>query len=253
MLASTLITPRDVLAPAGEPVSLEVEVERRYGPFLDPAIEGVTVEVEGVGTAVTDGRGEAAIPLGPLPPGTRRVKVRVGRREAEAVIAVVPRDQPIFITDIDHTIADVSPIGFIFKRVRNVPAMAGARDALLHISKSMQLVYLTARDHIFTRKTRVWLGLRGFPEAPVYLRRRTRFWSASPRDHKRERLAEIRRHFPDIRWGVGDMPGDVHAYAEHRIPPILLSPVKFPGLPDGTLHVQRWAEILERVEAASRP
>ena len=41
--------------------------------------------------------------------------------------------------------------------------------------------------------------------------------------HKVERLKEVRPRFPNIRWGVGDKPGDAAAYAAHSIPPILLS------------------------------
>ncbi len=247
MLPSTLITPRDLLAPAGEPVSLEVEVERRYGPFLDPAREGVEVELEGGGKAMTDARGEAVIPLGPLDPGARRIPVRVGAASAEALLAVVPKETPIFITDIDHTIADVSSVGFIFKGVRSVPTLEGSREALERIAMSMQLVYLTARDHIFTRKTKDWLRLNGFPEAPVYLRRRTRFWTVRALEHKVSRLRELRLAFPNIRWGVGDMPGDAEAYAAHGIPSIIIGPRPLPGLPGGTLQVTRWAEIASRV------
>lgn len=247
MLPSTLVTARDLLASAGEPAALEVEVERRFWPFFDPAIEGAEVEVEGLGKAVTDAQGEAAIPLGTLEPGVHRCPVRVRGVHAEAIVAVIPKDAPVFITDIDHTLADVSSAGFIFKRVRSVPPLDGAREALDRIAKAMQLVYLTARDHIFTRKTKEWLRLNGFPEAPVYLRRRTRFWSVRAREHKLSRLRELRLAFPNIRWGVGDMPGDAEAYAAHGIPAILIGPRPLPGLPEGTVQVTRWSEISAHV------
>ena len=247
MLPSTLVTPRDLLAPAGEPAALEVEVERRFGPFLDPAREGVEVEIEGGGKALTDAQGEAVIPLGPLEAGSRRVPVRVGAATAEAFVSVVAKDTPIFITDIDHTIADVSSAGFIFRKARSVPTFEGSREALERIAKSMQLVYLTARDHIFTRKTKEWLKFNGFPEAPVYLRRRTRFWTVRAKEHKVSRLRELRLAFPNLRWGVGDMPGDAEAYAAHGIPAILIGPRPLPGMPEGTLQVSRWAEIAARV------
>ena len=247
MLPSTLVTPRDLLVPADEPAALEVEVERRFGPFLDPAREGVEVEIEGGGKALTDAQGEAVLPLGPLEAGSRRVPVRVGAVTAEAFVSVVAKDKPVFITDIDHTIADVSSVGFIFKGVRSVPTFEGSREALERIARSMQLVYLTARDHIFTRKTKDWLKLNGFPEAPVYLRRRTRFWTVRAREHKISRLRELRLAFPNIRWGVGDMPGDAEAYATHGIPAILIGPRPLPGMPDGTLQVTRWSEIAARV------
>ena len=243
MFSTPLITPRDVLAPAEEPVTLEVEVERRLWPFFDPPIAGAEVEVESAGRAATDASGEARIDLGRRPPGLHRVRVSHGGGTAEALVGVIPREAPVFITDIDHTIADVSSAGFIFKGVRSVPELEGAREALDRIAKTMQVVYLTARDHIFTRKTKEWLALRGFPPAPVYLRRRTRFWTVRARDHKVSRLRELRLAFPNLRWGVGDLPGDAEAYREHGIPPILIAPRPLPGVPEGTVQVARWSEI----------
>jgi phosphatidate phosphatase APP1 len=238
-----MITARDVLAPADGPVTLEVEVERRLWPFFDPAIEGAEVEVEGVGRASTDATGEARIDLGIRPAGLHRLRVHHRAKTTEALVGVVARDAPIFITDIDHTIADVSSAGFIFKSVGSVRPLDGAREALERIVQRMQVVYLTARDHIFTRKTKEWLAIQGFPPAPVYLRRRTRFWTVPARDHKVSRLRELRLAFPNIRWGVGDLPGDAEAYREHGIPPILISPHPLPRVPEGTVQVARWSEI----------
>jgi histidinol phosphatase-like enzyme len=218
-----LITPYDLLLPAGEPVTLEVEVEHRWATFIDPPMADVEVEIIGVGRARSGTNGIASFPLGVLPEGLHRHVVWVGRRMLEVLVRIVPKDAPILVVDIDHTIADVSPQGFIFRRVKNVKSMPGSREALKELSKSFQILYLSARDHIFTRKTKLWLRLKGFPEAPVYLRKNSRFWSASPREHKLERLKDLRAHFPNIPWGVGDKPGDVAAYAAHGIKPILIA------------------------------
>jgi len=244
-----LITPRDLLAPAGEPVLLEVEVERRLGPFLDPPLEGLRIEVDGGGSARSDPSGEAAIPLGELEPGTHRLLVRATPArgepvEAEALVRVIPPEAPVFITDIDHTIADVSPTGFIFKPNHRVHPVTGAREALIEIAHRMELLYLSARDHIFLRKTRAWLRHNQFPDAPLYLRRRTRFTSVRSRDHKRERLAELRPRFRNLRWGIGDVAGDIEAYSENGIPAILLARSIPRGLPPSTLHVQDWRSVL---------
>ena len=69
MFSSTLITPRDLLVPAGEPVSFEVEVERRFAPFIDPPFAGAKLDLEGQGSAITDGEGQAAVPLRGLATG----------------------------------------------------------------------------------------------------------------------------------------------------------------------------------------
>jgi hypothetical protein len=246
MAPETLVTARDLLAPADGPVNLEIEVERRYWPFFDPPLADAELEIEGQ-KVLTDRAGEARIDLGTRAPGLHRLRVRLGPATDEALVAVVAKDQPIFITDIDHTIADVSSMGFIFRSVGSVRPLAGSREALERISKKMQIVYLTARDHIFARKTREWLALHGFPPAPVYLRRRTRFWTVRARDHKVSRLRELRLAFPNIPWGVGDLPGDAQAYREHGIPPILISPRPQEGVPEGTVQVAAWSEIARLV------
>jgi hypothetical protein len=242
-----LITPYDLLLPAGEPATLDVEVERRVLTFIDPAIADTEIEVEGLGRARTGSNGIASFPLGALPAGSHRFKVRTSRKPPEAFVRIVERDTPVIVVDVDHTIADVSPQGFIFRKVQNVRPVLGSREALDELSKSMQLLYLTARDHIFTRKTKLWLRAAEFPEAPVYLRKGTRFWSASPQAHKIERLKEVRARFPNIRWGVGDKPGDVAAYIAHGIRPILLSATRPMGVTEDVICLPDWKAILERI------
>ena len=221
-----LITPYDLLVPAGEPAVLEVEVEDRWMAFIDPPAAGIEIEVEGVGRSKSDRAGIARFDLGVLPEGTHRPVVLFNRKAVEAVVRVTPRETPLIIVDIDETIADVTPWGFIMRRVRDVLPLEGAREVLRELSKSMQIVYLTARDHIFTRKTKLWLRLAGMPEAPVYLRKNTRYWRTPAREHKLARLGELKPKFPNIKWGVGDKPGDAAAYLAHGIRPIMIAPAR---------------------------
>jgi len=242
-----LITPYDLLVPAGEAATLEVEAERRWAMFLDPPLADVELEVEGVGRSRTAANGIASFPLGVLPPGTHRFKVLVGRKPPEALVRVIDRATPVIVVDIDHTIADVSPQGFILRKVQNVRPLLGSREALDELARSMQIVYLTARDHIFTRKTKLWLRAAEFPEGPVYLRKGTRFWSHNPREHKIERLKDLRPRFPNIKWGVGDKPGDVAAYQAHAIPPILLAASRPAEVAPDVPCYADWKAILEHV------
>ena len=242
MLAKTIITPRDVLVPAIERFTVEVEVERRIAPFWDPASRGVEVDVEGIGRGVTGRDGVARIPADALRVGTRTPIARVGAESAPFLVRVIPKNDPVFIVDIDHTIADVSSAGFVFKSLEKVRPLPGARDALVRIGSQMTLLYLTARDHIFTRKTREWLRMNGFPEAPLYLRR-VRFWSQRAGNHKLACLAELRERFTNLAWGVGDLRADVEAYAAHGIRPILLASKEPQGLPEGTTCATDWGEV----------
>ncbi len=256
MRKTALITPRDLLSIPDETVTLEAEMERPVCLFIDPPIADAEIEAEGLGRGTTDGGGLARIEAGRLPEGSRRFRLRAtGERwsapEVEALVCVARRDAPVFVTDIDQTLADVSSLGFAFRSNESVRPLDGAVEAMVEIARRMTVVYLTARDHIFTAKTRDWLDRRGFPEGPLYLRR-VRFWAASPADHKRARLEELRARFTNIRWGVGDLPGDVEAYSSRGVSPILLSrrplPPRFPGV-----RAASWEEVLELVVRDPRP
>jgi hypothetical protein len=242
-----LITPYDLLVPLGEPATLEVEVEDRWMAFVDPPAVGVEIEVEGVGRATSGKKGIASFDLGVLPEGTHHPVIRFNRKTVEAVVRVVSRETPIIIIDIDETIADVTPWGFIVRRVRNVLPLSGAREILREISRTMQIVYLTARDHIFTRKTKLWLRLAGMPEAPVYLRKGTRYWRTRSREHKFQRLGELRTKFPNIPWGVGDKPGDAAAYAARGIRPILIAPGRPSEVSADVPCFPTWKNIMEYI------
>ncbi len=106
-----MITPRDLLVPAIEPFTVEVEVERRIAPFLDPAVRGAEVDVEGIGRGVTGPDGVARIPGDALRPGSRTPIARVGDQSAPFLIRAVPKETPVFIVDLDGTIADSSSVG----------------------------------------------------------------------------------------------------------------------------------------------
>jgi phosphatidate phosphatase APP1 len=246
---SVLLTPRDLLLPEGREAALTVEVERAWIPFVDPPLAGVEVSVEGHGASISGPDGLARVPLKRLPPGLHALRVRARGDETEALVRVAPGTSGVLVTDIDHTIADVSPAGFILKPNRWVKPLPGARDALEALSRRMEIVYLTARDHVFLRKTRRWLRMNAFPEGPLFTRAGTRFWTTRSREHKLARLAELRELWSSFRGGVGDMPGDMEAYAARGLPPILIGPRKLDALPAGTVWTRSWPEILETLKS----
>ena len=248
MGATALITPRDLLLPAGARGVLEIEVERPFLTFVDPPIADAEVQVDGVGSAVTDRGGIARVALPELAPGAYRYPVRLvgGRRqarEAEAFVRVAEKDAPVFISDLDMTVARANALTFIFRSNESVQPFDGAAAAIEEVARTMVVVYLTARDHIFIPKTKAWLRLKGFPEGPLYARK-VRFWSARSRTHKIGRLAELKEAFPNLRWGVGDRRGDIEAYAAHDIPAILLAARPPSGLPPGTRTAPDWPTLL---------
>jgi hypothetical protein len=208
----------------------------------------VDVDADGV-RASTGPDGIARLELPSRPDGLHRIPVRAAGRDAVAVVRILPADSPVFISDIDETIADVSPLGFIVKPSSWVPPMPGAAEALEAIGRAFPLVYLTARDHVFTRKTRGWLAMNRFPEAPILTRKGTRFTTVRAKDHKILRLAELKRDFPRIAWGIGDKRGDAEAYASAGIPAICFAARRPEGVPESVPCCASWDEVRRFVKA----
>lgn len=247
-----ILTLEDAIAVPGGTAELRAWVERKLFLFVDPNVEGATVEFHGeaglLGTAKTDLDGIARWVVREFPPGLHRIRARLApgsphhASEAEAWLGVFHPEDPAIITDIDHTVADVSPFGFITKPNSSVRPIPGAPEALREMSAWMHIVYLSARDHIFVGKTRAWLRANGFPEGLLLLRR-LRFTEASPLEHKLLRLQDVVARLKNIRFGVGDLPTDVEAYRARGVPAILLSERVVPGL--DAQRAASWNEILE--------
>lgn len=124
--------------------------------------------------------------------------------------------EEIIIVDIDNTIADVSPIKFIFKGYKEIPALDKSVEVLLKLNKKYSIVYLTARHEVFRDHTMNWLSYNGFPLGPVL------FWNLSEfpffdSDYKTLRLSEIKNQDIKIAFAVGDKDSDIKAYTRNGI------------------------------------
>lgn len=225
-----LVTLEDALACPGGEVRIHAEVEWPIYPPLDPPLSGIPVEVE-VGSqrlpaAPTDASGIVEFPFqvdhtGILPlRASLTTSSRWRSRVVEARLHVLSSSHPLLICDIDKTISAASHLVATFGPNPILRPIPEAREVLERLSERFQIVYLSARDHMFFEKTRRWLRKHGFPEGPLFLRR-IRFWSASPERHKELRLAEILHPFSGPKVGIGDRLGDARAYLASGVHPIL--------------------------------
>ncbi|MBI4564789.1 MAG: hypothetical protein HY716_08885 [Planctomycetes bacterium] len=222
-----LLTAEDTLAAPGRPLRFVALLERDIFFFIDPPIRGATVEFfeedRRLGSAVTGADGYAVLEAGGAgEPGERRIRAVHGGASALFLVRIVPKEAPILVCDLDHTVADISAIRYAITPNEKVPALAGAERVLPRLGERFTLVYLTARDHVFSRKTKEWFPLKGLPESPVLLRRK-RFWSQSPFAHKMDRLTELAREHR-LAAGVGDLDSDMEAYRRHGMNAYLMSP-----------------------------
>ena len=226
----------------GHTVRLRARLQRAVPlyPSLGPA--GVTVAVEPGSRAKTGPGGWIDLEL---PPG--RYTLCADRADpTTAVLAEVSPDRELFVSDIDRTLSDASSLAAAVRSNERLRPMPGAAEVLQRLGRRFQLVYLTARNLRYAAKTKAWLAAHEFPTAPLILRRS--LWFRQPsRTYKHEIMAMLAQRWRAIRYGVGDRPGDVAAYAAVGATPVLIGSARKRSLPKGAIHVRSWKEIEERV------
>ncbi len=259
---SILVTAYDVLAPVDKPVRLRVKLQS--GPVLRDAV-GVRVtfrlpDAESV-SAVTDKQGVAAVEARFDAPGDLTVPLTVPRRFRSAKsedrrvrVFVRPADVRVAVSDVDHTLADVSAAKVLQTPNDQTPVLPGSADVLTRLAETHLIVYLTARDDKLLNKTRDWLALHGYPAGPLF-GRDLGVDSLSAEKFKTQWLTALRSSWPGVAIGFGDRDEDGRAYHAAGIPSHIVRPQPFKAgaLPDSAHHAKDWAEISARVFGEDRP
>jgi len=223
----------NTLAYPREPVDLAA---RTTTPTLD-GVKGATITFydnrsQLVGSAVADERGTATVAWTPPAQGDYRftagiVSLPEGTREGRNVQAITPapllvaarsRDGRFVVIDLDHTIVDSSFWRVLLGSAR--PAEDSVR-VTKRIAAKYNLIYLTHRPDLLTRKSKEWLAQHGYPPAPLLV---SDVKSALPGSgaFKTARLAEITKAYPNVEIGIGDKISDAQAYVDSGLVAYLL-------------------------------
>jgi hypothetical protein len=250
----SFIVPLDMLAPEGEQVALEARLE-----YIDglSGIRGETLEFvyEGdvAGRAPTNSEGVARIEFKPPKAGDYEFTVRLAKDSdrkavsAPLTLCVRRREQEFIITDVDHTISDAGSLEFVRTKLKDIKPVKDSAKILRKLSKRYTIIYLTGREDIFRRKTKIWLEEKDFPVGPVF------FWNVqegewSHEKYKTHLIAKLKRDWPNIRAGFGDLPGDAYAYMTNGLRIYIVRPEKkdeeaeraeFPG---GVTFIESWKD-----------
>jgi hypothetical protein len=165
---------------------------------------------------------------------------------------VWPKNSPILITDVDHTISDLSELKVPFTADERIPPLPGAVKALRELALTYRIIYLTARDEILYEKTRAWLEKKGFPEGPVFCRD---FHLGDKQEAFKQRfIAEFKKRYPSVSVGVGDQPSDAHAYLSNGLTAFLIAPKDSSTAPKGAVVVRSWREVCRQLRGSkNRP
>lgn len=134
---------------------------------------------------------------------------------------LMPSGTKFVVTDIDGTMTFSDDE--LFKQIDDgtyVPLQNQSADALMNkwATKGYQVVYLTARPHLFRAETRRWLADLGFPAGPV-ITANSLVFGDSAREYKG---AWVKRMTNDFGWDVvaayGNAESDIQAYEDAGIP-----------------------------------
>jgi hypothetical protein len=288
--AAGKLTSFDRLAEPGAPVELLAKIENDGPGFLNRDLSDVEIEflakpaaerppaapepaphpggpvgpgAVSLGTAKSGKGGMAVLPWkAPLEPGNHffwvRLKdpSRMRLREPEVLftISVLTRDQPVLITDIDNTIARTKLMEAIGHDPGEMEALPGSPQVLGELSRTYRIVYLTARSTYLAHRTRNWLAFHGFPAGPVLLRDLHSEWGnfnwSEGEFKKRFIRDEIKRRWPEVRWGIGNTEGDIEAYAGNGIHALVLAdaPLRVPeAYKNLAKTVANWDEVKKAI------
>jgi hypothetical protein len=245
------LTGYDVLAQPGDVVALQAKAEKasnfRFRPDLDDEVIEFYRDGKLIGSAKTDDDGKATVQYKVETAGRFTVEARLPEKSkytagpAPILIDVCDAKTEFIVCDIDHTIADISATKFIITKNKDVPALPGSPEVLARVAKRYKIIYITARDDTFTRKTRHWMALNKFPAGPVF------FWDflgkkLSHTKYKTRQIAAIKKRFPNLVTGMGDRVGDAKAYLANGLKAVIVGDERDDDLPRAAIFVKSWKD-----------
>ncbi len=228
------------------------QLERDIHIGVPNALEGKTISFwtdrEMIGVAKTDDEGRAHLVAdlaSSTIPTSVIARVWVGLQRIE-VTRPVHRWQPnrvIIAVDIDHTIAETDYEGVLIDDVdHKSKPIPGSIETLKILEKNFHLMYVTARPNFLLDESENWLGLHGYPSAPLVMGA-----NASALVNQAElkgNLLNMRRaQLPHLLIGIGDKGSDAEAYSAANMLSIILAPLEESPEAANVLVMQDWSDI----------
>jgi phosphatidate phosphatase PAH1 len=210
--------------------------------------------VEGVSDS--GGRIYFQMPAGrELAVGRHRVRLVVAgdHTSADLLVDVVPKNAPVFVSDVDGTLTSSENAEFPALLTGNLPDAQPDAAAVLSAlaKKGYRPIYVTARAEWLTNRTHEFLAARGFPPGIVHTTTGlTGETGDSAAAFKSGELAAIVKKGLAIKWAFGNQPSDTNAYDSVDIEP--KNQRIFLQVTDshGGRRIEKYADLLPDAEGA---
>jgi len=171
--ARTRVTGLDSVTTVGQPVALRAKFEGGISVHrpdkIRKAVTFTQVESGLQLHARTDWDGVASTVARAQKPGVYRFRATLDRspsRSGQSRLWVLDPAVPVVVIDIDGTLSTMHELLVAF-RGRAARTFPGAPELVRELSRTHQVIYLTARDDALDVSTRLFLARHGFPDAPV--------------------------------------------------------------------------------------
>ena len=137
---------------------------------------------------------------------------------AVLVVAARPKDEPMVLIDLDHTLVASSFFRVLFGEAQ---PMADSVEVTGRIAAKYTVVYLTHRPEQMARRSKLWLARYGYPAGPVLM---SRFGQAigSSGAYKAARIGDLRKVHKAVRVGIGDKLSDAQSYVDNGMTAVLI-------------------------------
>jgi hypothetical protein len=173
--------------------------------------------------ALLSGPVESAPPRGLLAAGTAS---SVKPAPSDFINApAAPARRTMIAVDIDGTISHTSygdmlldPLG----RDTDSEPVRDAAETLHALHEHYEIAYVTARPRYLRKKTREWLDLHDFPDAPV-IHSPSALNFIDQAAFKREVFSKLRRRWPHLLIGIGDRDVDSNGYGRNGMLPLIVN------------------------------
>lgn len=250
----------DAITTLGIPVRLQAKFERiGVGPF-QPDMARAKVRFSVLGKSfmdLTDPDGIAEATVCPVHSGVFPIQAKLLEHgsipAATGTLYAVATSRAVAVVDIDGTLSNLPGWQVPF-RAEKAETFQGAPALLKDLSKTHQIVYLTARDLSFAKPTRRFLARHGFPSGPVLfntwgLVKKHERDQLRPSKHGEFKLKTIRRlqtRGLRVTLGIGNAETDAEAYEGAKIKSCILTDKQGSGK---TFRFQTYEQLRKKLKA----